>query len=338
MSPNKETELLELLIDYMHKSALERKTPDLPKGLEKNAKLQEYHGIMSDIRVILQRISAGDMSQDFDGTGHLLGLCKGLQSKLRHLIWQVEQVEKGDYTQRVDFLGEFSDAFNSMIDQLNNSIHTIIQKEEALVVLAHTLQKEVQKRTRKSAIALRRLKINENRLRYQAQHDALTGTMNRRTFVEFASSRLESGISIGLACTVCMMDLDHFEVINDTYGHQVGDQVLKHVVEKCELCLRQSDIIARYGGEEFVFLFPDADLRQASAIAERMRKKIEETPYTHQGEAIHVTASFGLSDAPNPGLHLKGKSLLKYMVKRADNALYKAKREGRNRVVPIPSE
>jgi diguanylate cyclase (GGDEF)-like protein len=134
-----------------------------------------------------------------------------------------------------------------------------------------------------------------------------------------------------------MMDLDHFKVVNDTYGHLVGDKVLQAIAKLCENNLRESDIIGRYGGEEFLILLPETpgnsteteanDEHTAKAVAERLRKMVESTPtQTAQGE-IPITVSLGIAELT------ENVDDLDTLIDRADQALYQAKQSGRNQSV-----
>jgi len=125
--------------------------------------------------------------------------------------------------------------------------------------------------------------------------------------------------------SVMMLDLDHFKKINDTYGHLCGDLVLKKVSELIFNSLRHSDIFSRFGGEEFLIILPNTNIAGALKLAERIKKRVEETIFKCQGKTIPVTISIGVTGvALNDSVY----SLLE----RADEALYEAKRKGRNRV------
>ncbi|WP_299311753.1 sensor domain-containing diguanylate cyclase [uncultured Halomonas sp.] len=126
---------------------------------------------------------------------------------------------------------------------------------------------------------------------------------------------------------VVMYDLDHFKRVNDTYGHQVGDEVLKVTAGLINATIRQVDIHARWGGEEFMVLLPEADLAEGLASAERLRQAIERHRFDHRGP---VTASFGVAA-------LGPRDTIGALLKRADDALYQAKHAGRNRVEAMPA-
>ena len=123
-----------------------------------------------------------------------------------------------------------------------------------------------------------------------------------------------------------MLDIDNFKSINDTYGHSVGDEVIRAVAERVRSAIRQSDVLGRYGGEEFAIVMPDHD-GGAAGLAERMRGAVAETPVPTAAGPVPVTVSVGLTHlGPEDGA-------LDQMLVRADHALYRAKQSGRNRVV-----
>ena len=124
-----------------------------------------------------------------------------------------------------------------------------------------------------------------------------------------------------------MFDLDHFKKINDSWGHQAGDTVLKEVVGIVHNCLRESDVFARYGGEEFVAILPQTGIEKAGILAERIRMAIENKPINVQEGQVNVTSSVGIACYPFSSIEDKND-----LVRMADNALYQAKNNGRNRV------
>jgi len=155
----------------------------------------------------------------------------------------------------------------------------------------------------------------------------LLGGKNRRAFLEQMATHWSTSIRYGHTLCCVMLDIDHFKAVNDTYGHAIGDEVIKHVATMMKMGKRDADVVARFGGEEFVVLLPHVEIDGAMVIAERIRKKVEQTPC---GE-VHYTISMGVAEldaeAAKAG-NLKPDSLLN----QADEALYAAKRIGRNRV------
>jgi two-component system cell cycle response regulator len=169
-------------------------------------------------------------------------------------------------------------------------------------------------------------------LRFRATHDALTGIVNRGVILEELgrehSRRSREGGSLG----ILMVDLDHFKQVNDTWGHLGGDAVLKEASRRMTESVRPYDIVGRYGGEEFLIVIPSTDAEGTVRLAERIREKIESQPVTLGSNAIRITASFGAAvcNDENP-------EELQTLLRRADEALYSAKRHGRNRVELAPA-
>jgi diguanylate cyclase (GGDEF)-like protein len=174
-------------------------------------------------------------------------------------------------------------------------------------------------------VALRAL---SDRLAELSTTDALTGVPNRRAMDEHLSDEMARARRYGTPLAVVMLDLDHFKLLNDHYGHAAGDQVLKHVARILEGEKRRGDTIARYGGEEFVAILSHADGAAAQVWAERVRARLGATAVELAGDIVNVTASFGVAAAVGEAIP-DGEILLE----TADRALYEAKERGRNRVV-----
>lgn len=155
--------------------------------------------------------------------------------------------------------------------------------------------------------------------------DSLTETYNRRTFIELGERELRRCQRNGRGVALLIFDLDHFKKINDTHGHQAGDEVLCHVKRVVENCLRSGDLFARYGGEEFVVLMPETGTAGALKLAERLRAAIAEKPVN----GLTVTASIGVASAAV----VDEECTLYQLLADADKAMYAAKAAGRNRVL-----
>jgi diguanylate cyclase (GGDEF)-like protein len=125
-----------------------------------------------------------------------------------------------------------------------------------------------------------------------------------------------------------MLDVDDFKSVNDSYGHAVGDQVLRGLAERCHSALRSIDVLGRYGGEEFAIMLPNTERHSGAAVlAERIRRHVDEEPFKTDAGPIHVTVSVGVASVDDFSEGLGA------LLKRADLALYEAKQAGRNRVV-----
>jgi two-component system chemotaxis response regulator CheY len=170
----------------------------------------------------------------------------------------------------------------------------------------------------------------ERRILELANTDALTGLLNRRAFMERIEVEIFRAQREKRPLSLVMTDIDHFKRVNDTHGHQAGDLVLQRFARQLTTSTRPYDFVGRYGGEEFVVCLPGTDGCEAGPVAERMRRQIEdmEIMLPDDSRSIRITASFGT--AP---YSIESVEHIDLLIKRADDALYLAKKEGRNRVV-----
>lgn len=171
------------------------------------------------------------------------------------------------------------------------------------------------------------LMLAQEALREQATRDALTGCWNRRVILETLDRETGRAVREQRSLGVVMLDVDHFKLINDTYGHAAGDETLREVVRRVTSMIRPYDAIGRIGGEEFLIVLPGCDELFTLSHAERLRKAVELTPVIADGVEIHVTASFGTTAMQAGSPIAPGR-----LVRAADEGLYAAKRQGRNRV------
>jgi diguanylate cyclase (GGDEF)-like protein len=188
------------------------------------------------------------------------------------------------------------------------------------------LQEELEERERQL------LEANE-RLKHMSQTDGLTGLDNRRHLEERLMEMFEHSKRLTEPFSCVMCDLDRFKSVNDTYGHQAGDAVLKQFARILREEVREIDRVGRYGGEEFMLLLPGTVLDAGVTFAERVRKQVEANTFTFEGTSIRRTASFGVSAWPHPRI-----ANCEALMRAADDALYVAKETGRNRVVRFDSD
>lgn len=167
----------------------------------------------------------------------------------------------------------------------------------------------------------------EQELKRLATTDTLTGAANRRCFFELAEQEFKRVRRYKNSVAFLVLDIDHFKTINDNYGHQGGDEVLRVFVQACKKELREADVFGRIGGEEFAILLPETDQPSARLVAERIRQKIERMVITFEEQAIKITVSIGVAT-----IAITDKSF-DQVFQRADTALYEAKNSGRNRVI-----
>lgn len=162
-----------------------------------------------------------------------------------------------------------------------------------------------------------------------ATYDALSGLLNRRSMFQRIDVELERANRLKIPLSGIMLDIDHFKLINDNYGHKCGDIVIKNIGEILKNRLRKYDYAGRYGGEEFFFILPNTERQQAHRIAERFRSELEKLVFSCDNKSMQITVSMGIAQ------YIAIESREEWFM-RADNAMYRAKQTGRNRVVSEP--
>lgn len=182
----------------------------------------------------------------------------------------------------------------------------------------HELTTSLQRADEEKSQLLKQLEV-------QAQRDALTGLYNRRYFDMQLEQEFSRATRFERTLSVVMCDIDNFKSVNDTYSHQVGDDVLRRVADILTASLRKVDTLARYGGEEFVMLLPETSVEEAARVCERMRSSVEHYPWAELYPCMEVTVSIGISDDLTVTNHEK-------LIYYADKKQYQAKRSGKNRV------
>jgi len=213
----------------------------------------------------------------------------------------------------------------SLITQENMKLLTMLTKECSLV-MENTLLYE---RLRRKHLSLE--KANKE-IRLLSRTDPLTGCYNRGHLNELLPREIKRAIRYKHSLALAMCDIDHFKKVNDTYGHQCGDEVLKIFVRSIsELIRGDTDWLARYGGEEFLLVLPETKLENAYGLAERLRKQIAQKIIETEEDKVSITASFGVTgfDPSIPSKSITTEAL----INTADKYLYEAKKQGRNKVV-----
>ena len=259
--------------------------------------------------VMMPEISGIEVAQQIKGNKTLPFIPIIMQTALDSTENKVEGLEAGadDYiTKPIDFA------------ELKARLRSMLRIKR--------LQEELEEREKQL------LEANE-RLTYMSQTDGLTGLDNRRYLNERIEDMFAHALRMDEPFGLVMCDLDKFKSVNDTYGHQAGDEVLKQLATILKDEAREVDRVGRYGGEEFMLLLPGDSLENAVVFAERVRKRIEGHTFTFPGGTLTRTASFGVSGWPHP--HIGACDAL---VRTADDALYVAKETGRNKVVAFDSD
>ena len=167
----------------------------------------------------------------------------------------------------------------------------------------------------------------QEKLSLLSNTDTLTGLLNRRSFIEKSNKEFERSLRYNRSLLLMMIDIDFFKMVNDQYGHMVGDVVLQKVAHEISLQLRASDIFCRWGGEEFILLIPESDNSNGQSLSEKIRKSIEKMDIElASGEVIKIKISIGCASLR------ENDSAIDALIERADQALYMSKEAGRNRV------
>lgn len=170
-------------------------------------------------------------------------------------------------------------------------------------------------------------KIDRYRMLRRSMHqDSLTGLLNHSSSKQRVDALVKAAVAEDLPLCVAMLDIDHFKRVNDTYGHPMGDQVIRSVAWLLKQRLRKTDAVGRYGGEEFLVILPQADAERAHQLLDRIRVDFSQFLHPVKRSSFSCTFSCGIAQLA-PGLN--GPAL----IKKADEALYKAKHQGRNQIV-----
>lgn len=262
-------------------------SPEPPPEFAEVDGYSQLYTTLLEVRTAISMFASGNFDYQVTKKGYLPGSIKSLQASLNHLTWQTKRVASGDFTQRVDFMGEFSESFNSMVELLDQSMRK-------LELMAHT--------------------------------DPLTGANNRGYFMELLGVELDRAKRYESIFCFVMLDLDHFKSVNDVHGHAAGDEALRSLCRVVKSSgLRSSDFFGRIGGEEFAIVLPETEIQETLAVAERVRVNLENTEIVHEENKFFINASIGISE------YREGDTQ-ESLMNRADQAMYKAKESGRNRI------
>lgn len=320
----------------------------LRKDIEESADLEHLIALKQDVLVFIQaynRILNEERNQITDFIAEIGNCLVGIERQFEHSVSQSEQSHSS------------STAFNSMIElhieDMKNSaqISTTLAEFKNLVVSRLASIREALEEKRKVE-ALRQETINEemqslqqnvNRMKKEIDLvqekrkalekevliDQLTGVANRRAFKRRLKEELQRYQRYQHYFSMLLFDIDHFKGINDRFGHWAGDKCLKELIKRIKPMLRESDFLARWGGEEFVILLAGTDMENAAAVAERIRKAVENTRFVYHKQEISFTVSVGVSEVMAADVSQET------IFNRVDKAMYEAKRRGRNQVFQV---
>lgn len=234
---------------------------------------------------------------------------------------QINLIQTG--VDEADSIENIKNTINSRIEVIQNNMDQFITVEHSRKKTSDINHKELTDRLSNMESETEKLRKCVEEERSKAYTDALTKIPNRMAFDERITNEYRRWQRYNNKLTLCLIDIDKFKNVNDTYGHKAGDIVLQTVAGKCNSKVRGSDFFCRYGGEEFALILPETDLSAAITVAESLRESIEGCSFQYGDKTVQITISCGLAE-------FKGKDNLDTIFKRADKALYKAKNSGRN--------
>ncbi len=340
-----ETTLLELLSELTLPERYMPQAQAMHARIQRGLNWYELLPVLDELAILMLAVNDGSQ-QEFER--YLQQLNQRLENFQRQL-----QLTHGDHVESRSAALALDDVLREHVDGLQTSMRGATDIDGLKQVLESRLegllasmeQHRLQREAREQEIAARLQGLGERvtsmerealdyrdkleQQRHKALLDPLTGLPNRAAWNERLA--LEHGRlqQTGTGLLLAILDLDHFKSINDTYGHQAGDKVLKIIANVLRKGLRGDDFIARFGGEEFALLMPGSDLSGGSRLLERLRAAVEQCPFHFRGERVTVTMSAGVAV-------FKSGENASQVLKRADQALYRAKEAGRNQIEQAP--
>ena len=256
------------------------------------------------------------------------------QTQMRHLL--------AAFVDRLSFMGESSGVYHTKIEECARQIEQIQTIEELGPVLQTALSatrsmavdtqnsrdqlQTMREKTAQAEAEISKLHLELDRISAQARHDPLTGALNRRGMDEAVQREIANARRKGTPLCVALLDIDNFKKLNDDLGHEAGDEALAHLVKITRESMRPQDTLARYGGEEFVILLPDTLLEQGVLALTRLQRELTKRLFLRKNQKVLITFSAGVVQLADDELGNGG-------IKRADQAMYLAKRNGKNRVL-----
>ena len=267
------------------------------------------------------------------------------QSQLKASLFDAKEAIKHMLAGFVDHLADFADATSDYHDKiescavkinaannitdLENVLSEVMRETRTIQINAQRSRDELrstQKKVQESETRIRELEHELEATSDLVRHDQLTGVLNRRGLEDMFNKEVARAKRHDTLLCVGLLDLDNFKKLNDSMGHDVGDEALIHLANVCRETLRPQDTVARYGGEEFIILLPETHLDEAVAALTRLQRELTKKFFLHANEKVLITFSAGVTE-----MHADDTQAT--VIKRADEAMYKAKQTGKNRVV-----
>ena len=266
------------------------------------------------------------------------------QGKLKHSVVEARETLKKmaeDFVLRLAQMTEYASRYHGKIEGYQTQIsgtHDMVELNAVLDGLmrdthsmqmdslrAHDDMKDMQTKADEAQAKVRELTLELGKLSELAHEDYLTGTLNRRGMDEAFEREFSRAERAETPISVAILDVDHFKKLNDSMGHDAGDAALKHLAQVTREALRPSDVLARYGGEEFVIILPETKLDEGVEVITRVQRELTKKFFMHDNQKTLITFSAGVAER-------QPMEIQEHIVKRADEAMYKAKHAGRNRV------
>ncbi len=348
----------------VNSSDLEETVNEIEKALSRSSESETIEAMVSMIISSLTPSLSDSLDDDLSTLSYELQNAphivssKDVQKRIKTLVQKRIKVDKEEVKNRVlsldELLGDVSERIVNLVDKSNLSRDRIsaIKKElkdvnynkesfesirDRLTKIAKSLEVETDllnikmqeddKIVRALQEKNRKLQIALNIAKKESRKDFLTSLVSKRGLDEELNRVEKSYIRYAIEYSICFFDIDHFKMINDTYGHEAGDLILKKIGELFLDLKRDVDIIGRYGGEEFLAILPNTPLNGALVFANKVRERVLEFDFLYRGEKISVTISAGVA-------HCSEHKDQKELISSADSELYRAKEAGRNRVFP----
>lgn len=307
--------------------------------------VSDDHWLHGQIEVVRDIIDKPLSQRSIDDAERRLKEVLFKQSQLKASLFETREAIKQMLTGFVDHLANFADATSDYHDRIENFANKISSADNISAlenVLAEVMRetrsiqsnakrsrdelRATQQRVREAEARINELEIELAKTSDLVRHDQLTGALNRHGLEEMFGKELARARRHDTLLCVALLDIDNFKKLNDSLGHDVGDQALVHLAAVCRETLRPQDTIARYGGEEFVILLPETRLDDAANALARLQRELTKRFFLHDNDKVLITFSAGvtqMTDSDDQGS----------VIKRADEAMYVAKQTGKNRVI-----
>ncbi|MFH1155213.1 MAG: GGDEF domain-containing protein [Pseudomonadota bacterium] len=262
------------------------------------------------------------ISQSYSATGEAVKVSEGFSSLIGSEIGSLKNQVAVSET-----LEELKIHVSGTLSTIENALKKKTVKDKALREFAEKNSQTFKTGFAKLKKELDQATSHSRELEKKLNQDPLTGAYNRRAYNKRIEDELQRFLRYGTVFSLLLLDADHFKKVNDTYGHAIGDKCLQEIIRRSGPHLRKSDMLARYGGEEFVVIMPETNGDGALIVAEKIRQTIEKIEFIYREETVKVTVSIGATQVR------EGDATSADIFDRADVAVYKAKEQGRNRVV-----